>query len=303
MRWGTHVLLACAASSLLAVPTSAQELSPRAYWPAPKGTIVGFVGYSHSSGDVVTDPSLPVVGVDSRLNTAQVGYLHTRSVFGRTSNIIVELPYTWGTTVGTLEGEPARRDLSGVGDLALTLSVNLLGAPSMTRAEFQQLRRNPHPIVGASVRVLAPTGSYSPDKLINVGAHRWAVKAEVGSIFPIRPPWHLELEVGAWLFGDNVEFLGATREQRPVLSLETHLVRRFRPGFWASLDFNFYTGGRSIVDGEELGDLQRNSRLGVTVAFPVGRRHVLKASYSTGVVTESGGDYSSFAVGYSVLLR
>ena len=185
------------------VPTSAQELSPRTYWPAPKGTIVGFVAYSHSSGDVVTDPSLPVVGVDSRLNTVQVGYLHTRSVFGRTSNIIVELPYTWGSTVGTLEGEPARRDLSGVGDLALTLSVNLLGAPSMTRAEFQELRRDPHPIVGASVRVLAPTGNYSPDKVINIGANRWAVKAEMGSIIPFSPPWHLELEVGAWWFDDN----------------------------------------------------------------------------------------------------
>ena len=57
------------------------------------------------------------MGVGSRLNTAQVGYLQTLSLFGRTSNIVVELPYTWGTTVGTLEGEPARRDLSGVGPL------------------------------------------------------------------------------------------------------------------------------------------------------------------------------------------
>ena len=243
------------------------------------------------------------MGVDSRLNTAQVGYLQTLSVFGRTSNFIVELPYTWGSTVGTLEGEPARRDLSGVGDMALTLSVNLVGAPSMTRAEFQELRKNPHPIVGASVRVLAPTGNYSPDKVFNVGAHRWAVKTELGTIFPFSPPWHLELEVGAWLFGDNDEFLGATREQRPVLSLETHLVRRFRPGFWGSLDFNYYAGGRSILDGEELEDLQRNSRFGVTVVFPFRRRHALKASYSIGVVTESGGDYSSFAVSYSVLLR
>jgi hypothetical protein len=109
--------------------------------------------------------------------------------------------------------------------------------------------------------------------------------------------------VGAWLFGDNVEFLGTTREQRPVLSLETHLVRRFRPGFWASLDVNFYTGGRSVVGGEELGDLQRNSRFGVTVVFPFRRRHALKVSFSRGVITESGGDFRSLVVGYSVLLR
>ena len=303
MRRSTTVLLTCAACSLLVGHASGQELSPRAYWPAPKGTIVAFGAYSHSSGDVVTDPSIPIVGVDSRLNTAQVGYLQTLSLFGRTSNLVAELPYTWGTTVGTLDGEPAQRDLSGVGDLALTLSVNLRGAPSMTRAEFRELRRNPHSIIGASVRVLAPTGSYESDKLINVGANRWAVKAEVGSIIPISPPWHLELEVGAWWFDDNDQFLGTVREQRPVLALEGHLVRRFRPGFWASLDANYFAGGRNVVDGEPTETLQRNSRFGLTFVFPFHRRHALKVSYSIGVITESGGDYSSFVLGYTAVLR
>jgi hypothetical protein len=303
MRGGTRILVTCAASSLLAASGGAQELSPRAYWPAPKGSILTFVGYNHSSGDVITDPSLPIVGVDSRLNTVQVGYLQTVSLFGRTSNVVVELPYTWGSTEGTVDGEPARRDLSAVGDMAFTLSVNLLGAPSLTRAEFRELRQNPHPILGASVRVLAPTGSYDPDKLINVGANRWAVKAELGSIFPLNPPWHLEFEVGAWFFGDNDRFLGAVREQRPVLSLEAHLVRRFRPGFWASLDGNFFAGGRNVIDGEPTDTLQRNSRLGLTVVFPFRRRHALKASYSTGVVTESGGNYRSFVLSYNLLLR
>lgn len=303
MRWGTRVLLACAVSSLLVGHVRGQELSPRAYWPAPKGTVLAFVGYNHSSGNVVTDPSLPIVGVDSSLNTVQVGYLQTVSLFGRTSNLVVELPYTWGSTEGTVDGQPARRDLSAVGDMAFTLSVNLLGAPSLTRAEFQQLRQNPRPIIGASVRVLAPTGSYDPARLINVGANRWAAKAELGSIFPITPPWHLEFELGAWVFEDNGQFLGAVREQRPVLSLEAHLVRRFRPGFWASLDANFFAGGRNYIDGEPTETLQRNSRFGLSFVFPFRRRHAIKASYSAGVVTESGGNYRSFVLSYNVLLR
>ena len=45
MRWGAAVLLTCAAAGgLLVVSASAQELSPRAYWPAPKGTIAVFTG-------------------------------------------------------------------------------------------------------------------------------------------------------------------------------------------------------------------------------------------------------------------
>jgi hypothetical protein len=66
---------------------------------------------------------------------------------------------------------------SGIGDLGVTLSVNLLGAPSMTPADFQKLRANPLPILAASVKVVAPTGHYEVDKLINVSANRWAIKA------------------------------------------------------------------------------------------------------------------------------
>jgi hypothetical protein len=39
---------------------TAQELSPRAYWPMPNGSNVLAVGYQRTSGDIVTDPSLPL---------------------------------------------------------------------------------------------------------------------------------------------------------------------------------------------------------------------------------------------------
>ena len=213
------------------------------------------------------------------------------------------MPYSWGTTVGTLDGEPARTDFSGFADLGVTLSVNLVGAPTMTPADFLALRRHPRPIFGATLKVIAPTGSYDPEKLINISGNRWAVKGELGFIFPLKPRWLLEMELGTWFFGDNDDFLGVTREQRPVAAVQLHLVRRFKPGFWAALDANYYTGGRSTVDGVKLGDLQRNSRFGATVAVPFGGRHAVKAGYSTGVVTESGGDYEMFLVTYQMLIR
>ena len=108
---------------------TAQELSPRAYWPSPNGTKVVFVGYAYASGATATDPTLPVFGLDSRLHTGLLGYLQTLSVFGRTANLLLELPYTGGSTVGTLDGDPARRDLSGLGDLGFTLSVSSVCHP------------------------------------------------------------------------------------------------------------------------------------------------------------------------------
>ena len=297
----TRAVLISVLCSLPAASVAAQDLTPRAYWPAPQGTKLALVGYAYSFGDVATDPSLPVFGVDSKISTGFVAYFQTLSLWGRTANILVELPYSWGTTVGTLEGEPRRRDFSGIGDLGVTLSANLLGAPTMTLEQFQELRRKPHPILGASVKVLAPTGHYEPDKLINVGANRWAVKAELGYMIPLAPKWLLEGEFGAWFFGDNDEFLGVTREQKPIIATAIHFVRRFRPGFWAALDLNFYTGGRSTVGGVLSADLQRNSRFGATVAVPLGGRHAIKMSYSTGIVTESGGDFEMFLLNYQVI--
>jgi len=50
----TPKLLILAVLSLLATTGAAQELTPRAYWPAPKGTKVAVLGYSYSTG-VVTE--------------------------------------------------------------------------------------------------------------------------------------------------------------------------------------------------------------------------------------------------------
>jgi hypothetical protein len=288
--------------SIISQSAAAQELSPRAYWPTPKGTQLVIVGYSYSFGDVATDPSLPVFGVDSKISTGLLGYLRTMSLWGRTSNLIVEVPYAWGSTVGTVKDSTLRSDFSGFGDLSVTWSINLVGGPSMGPEEFQALRAAPHPILGTSLKLLVPTGQYDPDMPINVGTNRWAAKAELGYTIPIKPRWLLELELGVWIFGDNDDFLGVTREQDPVIATEVHLVRRFKPGFWASLDLNLYKGGRSTVGGDLRADLQRNSRIGGTVVVPFAGRHAIKFGYSGGVVTSSGGDFETFLVSYTVLL-
>ena len=289
---------------ILAEPGNAQELSPRAYWPAPKGTMVAFLGYQHSFGDILTDPSLPLTGLDSQIHVGFLGYLQTFSLFNRTANLIIELPYTWVTTNGIIAsssgGTPSRRDISGIADIGITFSINLIGAPTMGKKEFQELRNNPRQILGVSLKILAPTGAYEEDKLINISSNRWAFKPKLGYMIPLAQKWLLELELGMWIFSDNNEYLGKTRKQNPIFAAELHLVRRFTPGFWAAIDLNFFGGGRTnLVDQ----DLQRNSRIGFTIVYPLAGRHALKGGFSMGVVTESGDDFMSFTLGYNVLLN
>ena len=278
----------------------AQELSPRAFWPSPAGTGIVTMGYSYTTGDTLTDPSLPVTGVDSDLNTGFVSYLRSFDLAGRTSNFIVEVPYIWGHSEGELfNRQPARRNLDGLGDIALTMSVNLLGAPAMNREEFEIMRADPPPVLGVSLRLVTPTGDYDKDKFVNTGANRWAAKGEVGFIYPLRPKWLAEVEVGAWVFGDNDDFPTGKREQDPIYSLETHLIHRFRPGFWGSLDMNYYTGGRSRIDGEKLDDLQRTSKFGLSLVFPFSPGKAVKFSYSSGSASGQGNDFDSVLVSFN----
>lgn len=89
MKLGPQLLLLLL---LMSAPAWAQELSPRAYWPAPKGTQVLTVGLIVSDGDTIPDPSLPITGVNSEITTLVAGYLRTLDLWGRSSNFVIELP-------------------------------------------------------------------------------------------------------------------------------------------------------------------------------------------------------------------
>ena len=277
---------------------SAQELSPRAYWPLPKDTNVLVLSYQNTSGDIVTDPSLPLTGVDSNINFVSASYQRTLSLFGRSANLQLNLPYSEGRTEGLVEGEYRRRDTAGMGDARLRLSINLKGAPSMDRDQLRRLVQNPQTIVGASLLLQAPTGEYEPDRFINIGTNRWSAKPAIGVIWPLRPSWLFEAELGVWLFADNDEFIGATRRQEPIVSSEVHLIKILSRRIWVSVDANYYTGGQTTVGGEKRADLQRNSRAGATLYVPIKGGHGVRGSYSTGVTTKSGGDFEIFNLSY-----
>lgn len=302
MRFLPAILVA-AVCTLWAVASAAQEISPRLFWPTPKGTQVFVSGYSYGTGDVLFDTSIPIEDAESRVNTGIIAYTQTINLWGRTSNFLVELPYSWGKTQGLLQGEPAKRDFSGTGDLGVTLNVNLRGAPSMTKEEFLAFRANPRPLIGASLKVIAPTGQYYDDRVINTGSNRWAARAKLGAIFLLKPKVILELSASAWFFGDNDEYAIGKKEQDPIYAIETNLIKRIRPGLWASLDLTYYKGGRQTVDSNPLRDKQSNLKVGGTLVVPFHRRHAIKLGYSNGIVTRYGNAFNQFLVSYQVALK
>ena len=281
----------------------AQEITPRAFWPAPDGTKLLILAYGHQAGDIITDAALPIEDAESRSDSVILGYQQTFNLAGRTTNLQVELPFASGSTRANLEGLPARRDVSGMGDIAATLAINLLGSPSQTPKEFQTFRQNPRPILAASIKVIAPTGQYDNDKLVNIGSNRWATRIRLGYIHPLAKLWVLELSAGTWFFQDNKDFVAGVRQQKPVTAFDVSLIRRIRPGFWVSLDGNYYIGGRTTVDNTTNVDYQRNSRAGLSIAYPVSNRHLWKFSFTKDIATKFGGNYSTFSLSYAYRIR
>jgi hypothetical protein len=288
------VFLLCVAAG-----AAAQELNPRAYAPMPTGGNIVMLAYGRSSGGVLFDPSLPVEDVHAAINTSTLLCGRSFSLFGRSANAMVALPYAWGAMDGLLAGEYQRLTRSGLADLRGQITVNLLGGPALTPREF--VKHRPRTILGLSLAVAAPTGQYDPAKLVNIGSNRWSVKPEVG-VSRTEGRFYLELYGGVWIFGTNNDYYGGSvREQDPLGTFQAHASYTFKPRLWLAADATFYTGGRTTVDGVAKGDLQTNSRVGAALAVPVGKRSAFKVSWSTGFTTRVGADFNSIGIAFQTV--
>jgi hypothetical protein len=248
---------------------------------------------------VVFDAALPFRNVEAKINTTSLSYGRAFGLFGRSASGILALPYVWGSVQGEVGESFQRITRSGLADLRGRLAVNLIGGPALPPPEFA--RRRPATTLGVSFWVVGPTGQYDPAKLINLGSNRWSFKSELGLSHP-HGPWAFELYAGAWAFTDNDDFYGGSRrEQQPIGTLQGHVAYTFKPRMWLAADATFYAGGRSTVDGIENDDHQENSRLGLTLAVPIGRHNSIKVAWASGFTTRIGGSFDTLSVAWQYL--
>jgi hypothetical protein len=280
---------------LSATTASAQDLEPRAYAASPVGTTFLVVAAARSTGNVLTDPSLPIDDVKARVGALVIGGGTALNLFGRTALILGVLPIARAHATGRVGETTSSVDRTGLADARVKLSINLLGGRAVGVRDFARVERPT--IVGMSLSVAAPTGQYDGTKLINLGAHRWAFKPEAGVSHRMNR-WTIEGYAGVWLFTDNDEFFtgSAHRTQARIIALQTHASYTFKARLWVAANATWYSGGSTTIDGVPKRDLQRNSRIGATMSLPIGRGQSLKVSGSTGATTRSGSDFNTFGV-------
>lgn len=161
-------------------------------------------------------------------------------------------------------------------------------------------------LIGASLKIVAPTGQYDPARLINLENNRWAFKPEIG--YSQRWGHWLLYSYGAvWFFTTNPEFFShnqhfagiQAQSEGPIASYEGHLSYDVKPRLWLSLDWNFWYGGRTTLNGVENPlTLQKNSRIGGTASLPLTEHQSVKVSYNNGAYINYGGNYQNVAVAW-----
>ena len=289
-----------AATALLAlVPAvaGAQSLEPRLYVPLPVGMNVVVASYAYSSGEVVVDAALPISDFTTTMHSGVAAFARTFGLVGRSAQVQVVLPFVSGMARAVIAGQDTSRELQGPADPQLRVAVNLLGGPARRRRELAGVRFGT--IVGVSLTVTAPLGTYNTARRLNVGANRWSLKPELGVVQPIGRRWALEGYGGVWLFSDNSAYADtSTLTQEPLWAFQGHLIRILGRRGWVALDGTWVSGGATSVDGVVQNTFQRNTRLGTTAAWSVSGGHVIKGSFARGVYTRYGGDFSVFSVGY-----
>jgi hypothetical protein len=295
--------------SSLATSSSAQDLAPRAYLVTPVHSNAVTLTWSYYTGGLDFNNVVPISNASGTYSVPVLSLYHSLNFFGRSANIIGSLPYAVGNFSGDV-GEGERRSIyrSGLADLSFRFSVNLIGGKAMEVPQFVKWKQKK--ILGASLKVVAPTGQYDPTKLINWGINRWAFKPEIGYSQRFARNWVIDAYAGAWLYTSNPQFYNipypVRQTQAPVGSFEGHLSYDFRKLLgrsrfhgWASIDGNYWWGGIASISGiPNPKTSQGSSRLGGTISIPYATHQSIKVALSGGTYSRFGGDYTNLQVAW-----
>jgi hypothetical protein len=292
---------------LCCIGSPAQDLAPRAYLITPVHANAVTLTWSFYTGGLDFNGVVPITGATGTYHVPVFSYYHSFDFFGRSANVAASLPYAVGTFSGSVLGTSTSIYRSGLADMTARFSVNLFGGPRMELPQFVKWKQKR--VVGASLKIIAPTGQYNPSHLINWGLNRWAFRPELG-LSQRWGSWLLDTYGGVWFYTTNPDFYSVPtprrQTQEPVGSFEWHLSRDFkgfygvkRLGAWASLDGNFWWGGITSLNGiRNLQTQQTASRIGATISLPLTQRQSIKFSYSDGTYVRYGGDYQNVQVAW-----
>ncbi len=291
---GIISLMLCAFSNLYS-----QELEPRSLTNVPVGTNFAVLGYGYAQGNVLFDPALPLEDVNAQTHALVGAWVRSLNFLGMGAKANVILPFAAGDWTGIYQGIDTATSRAGMADLRVGFAFNFIGSPALEKSEFKEFKQKT--IAGFSLQVVAPTGQYFEDRLINLGSNRWAFRPQIGVSHKIKS-WYVEYAVNAWLYTTNNAFWDGNKlTQKPIGTAKVHVIKSFKKGIWAALGAGYAFGGRSYVNDVKRDANISTMRWGAVVVVPVHPQHSLKLAAIIARRFEEGADFNSLSLAYQFL--
>jgi hypothetical protein len=276
-----------------------QELEPRSLTNVPVGTNFAILGYGFAKGNVLFDPAMPLEDVNAKMHAVVGAYVRSFNFFGMGAKASVVLPFASGGWEGFYQGSDTTTARNGFGDMSFGVSFNFIGSPALEKDRFSDYLQKT--LAGFSMRVVAPTGQYFDERLINLGSNRWAIRPQLGVSHKIKT-WYIEYALNTWLYTSNDAFWDGNKlEQKPIGTLKLDVIKTFNKGIWTALGAGYAFGGRVTVNDEMRNANISTMRIGAILVVPVHPQHSLKLTLLTARRFAEGADFDSIALAYQYI--
>ena len=298
-RW---LLVFCFAVAFLAVsiPARAQFTDPRTYVNSPVGINQLELGYAYVHANASLDTSLVVTGAHVNLNQGTLDYTRYFGLLHRLAWVEAAVPIAG--LGGAVSGTNIEGSTTGTGDSSYNFAMLLNGGPALSASQFENYESRT--ALGASFTITAPTGSYSSDKILNLGSDRWSFKPELGLSYRFgnKQKWELDAYTNAYLYTNNTSYRGReVLRQEPLPGVEGHISYSFSGNLWASLDTRYSFRGTTFLNDVDQSNAQKNFILGSELNISLNSRNSLVLEFAKALVHRNGPALTGFSVRYDYI--
>ncbi len=296
------LLFACFALAVVASTgqAHAQFTDAHAYDNTPAGTNQLELRYAYARADASIDTSLVIAGARLHLNQGIIDYTRYFGAFHRLMWVEAGLPFA--RLDGSISGTGISRTTTGFGDFGCQVGILMKGGPALGVEQFEGYQ--PSTTLGLSLAITAPTGSYDPNKILNLGSDRWSFKPEFALRYPFGPEqkWQFDGYANVYFFTDNTSYQGREiLRQEPLAGLEGHVSYSFNDSVWLSLDMRYAFRGSTSVDGVAQDDAQRSFVLGTELGASIDSRNSLLFAFGKALVHDNAPAVVGVSVRYDFL--
>ena len=200
---------------------------------------------------------------------------------------------------GSISGMHIQASNRSMGDSSYTLGMLLKGGPALTVEQFEHYQ--PTTTLGLSLTMTAPSGSYHPNKILNLGSDRWSFKPEFAWSHPFghEKQWEFDAYANASFYTENTSYHGKEiLRQNPLPGIEGHLSYSFTDNIWASFDTRYSFRGITAVDGVSQDNAQQNFILGTEINISFNPRNSLIVEFGKALIHNNGPAVVGFSVRY-----